>query len=116
MTSFFLSCPAGDRHQNFFLAAALRGFLAGLFGAAALVAAPVPTLFRRSASIRSTILLPRGRSFGVIGLVARFPLISRRAGSRKGARTFSGSKLPLFLLMMCSARWACLWRFWISSK
>jgi hypothetical protein len=52
----------------------------------------------------------------VIGLVARFPLISRRAGSRKGARTFSGSKLPLFLLMMCSARWACLWRFWISSK
>ncbi len=31
---------------------------------------------------------------GVICLVARFPLISRRAGSRKGARTFSGSKLP----------------------
>ena len=52
-------------------AAAFRGFLPDFFGASASAAAAPPTL-RRSASIRSTMFSPRGRSFGMIGLPLRF--------------------------------------------
>jgi hypothetical protein len=48
-------------------------FLAGFFGA--LVSAETPPTLRLSASIRSTTLLAAGRSFGVIGLPARFWLM-----------------------------------------
>ena len=65
--------PAIGINISFCPAAAWRGFFTDFFGPFVSAAAP-PTL-RRSASIRSTTFSPRGRSFGVIGLPARFWLM-----------------------------------------
>src|ERR1700745_601712 len=64
---FFL--PSIGISISFCPLAAFRVFLVRLSGTGSW-----PTL-RRRASIRSTTLLPRGRSFGVTGLPARFWLI-----------------------------------------
>jgi hypothetical protein len=74
----------------------LRGFFAGL--GAFSVAAP-PTL-RRSASIRSTTLPAAGRSFGVIGLPARFWLMSSTRAVSYWSSNLSGSNRAYFM------RWA----------
>ncbi|MGY3388750.1 hypothetical protein ACVWW6_001341 [Bradyrhizobium sp. USDA 3311] len=66
MTGFF---PSIDISISFWPAAAFRGFLAGF---AAFAGAASLLTDRRSASIRSTTLVDAGRSFGVIGLPARF--------------------------------------------
>jgi len=72
--SFACFLPAIGISISFCPADAFRAFFAGFFGAEVSAAAP-PTL-RRSASIRSTTFSPRGRSLGLIGLPARFWLMS----------------------------------------
>jgi hypothetical protein len=72
--SFAAFLPASGISISLWPAVALCGFLPDFFGALASAAAAPPTLCR-SASIRSTTLSPRGRSFGVIGLPLRFWLI-----------------------------------------
>jgi len=68
--SFAGSLPAIGISISFWPAAAFFAFLAGFFGA--LVSAAAPPTLRRSASIRSTTFSPFGRSFGTMGLPARF--------------------------------------------
>jgi hypothetical protein len=64
----FAFWPSMDISISFCTLEAFFGFLAGF---AAFAGAALPTL-RRSASIKSTTLPAAGRSFGVIGLPARF--------------------------------------------
>jgi hypothetical protein len=72
--SFEAFLPSIGISISFWPAAALRGFLAGFFGALVSAGALPPTL-RRSASIKSTTFSPFGRSFGLMVLPARFWLM-----------------------------------------
>src|SRR5258705_6504496 len=55
----------------------------------------------RSASIKSTTFSPRGRSFAVMGLPARFWLMRSIRAVSYWSSNLSGSKWPAFWLTMC---------------
>jgi hypothetical protein len=110
--------PAIGINISFWPDAAFFGFLAGFFESGDAAAAAPPTLFR-SASIRSTTFSLRGRSFGVIGLPARFWLIRSTSAVSYWSSNLSGSKLPAFCSTMCLARSSMslvTLTSWISSK
>src|SRR6476659_7536416 len=86
---------------SFWPAAALRGFLADFCGA---LSAAAPPALRRSASIRSTTLPAARRSFGVIGLPARFWLMRSTRAVSYWSSNLSVSNRRYFWFTICLSR------------
>ena len=87
---------AGDRHQHFLLAGCRLARLLGRLLRSLWLGSRAPPMLLRSASIRSTTFSPRGRSFAVMGLPARFWLMRSMRAVSYWSSNLSGSKWPAF--------------------